>query len=306
MSSFNFMLKLTGNYTKVEESIFFPIGDSIKVLNHSVSFEYEYILNSINFVLFFGRNGDVFMSHGVADKNYLLRKDDEEGLAINKYKALFVPGPWLKNKILLHPDNKLLSEQIYCVGWPRLDALVDQQKIYNKNKDKNTKETLKVLWAPTHDARKHGKKKISTSSYPAFEKFIPLLNEKVDLNISLHPRNRQNKTPTGNALYEADVVIADFGTTVYEAWGLGIPVIFPHWILGKGVMRYRPGSAEAYIFENKIGYHPDSIEELLALLEKDLKIENDVVSFMSEYLPREFLGKSSEMCAKYLIQLANN
>jgi len=39
--------------------------------------------------------------------------------------------------------------------------------------------------------------------------------------------------PTMQPLVDADVVIADAGSTIYEAWALGKPVIFPDW-LGKG------------------------------------------------------------------------
>lgn len=303
MQNINFLHKDAGNYGQVERSIFDPIAVEIRKFGVDPSYEYAKIQNALNFALFFGREGDVFMSHGVADKNYLLRRADSGGLAINSLKALFVPGPWLKNKILHHPDNTLHADKIHCVGWPRLDDLKVAQEKYDVS-EKVQGEKIKVLWAPTHDARKHGKNQISTSSYPEFESFLAGLTEVADVSISLHPRNRKDKAPTGNEFLDADVIIADFGTTVYEAWALGKPVIFPYWIVGKGVMKYRPGSAEAYVFENEIGYHPASFNEMFSLIKGGgLKIDDKVSRFMEEYLPRKFLGVSSRVCAEKLISL---
>lgn len=304
MSTINFLHKETGNYGAVERSIFDPISDELSKRGYECTYEYSKNPKGLNFGLFFGRGSEVFMSHGVADKNYLFRKDDDVDLAINNLKALFVPGPWLKRKILAHPDVTLTQDKIYCVGWPRLDALLAAQKKYDAE-SKTLNGKLKVLWAPTHDARKHDKNQKSTSSYPEFESYVAKLNEEVDVVTSLHPRNRKNKKPTGNEFLDADVVIADFGTTVYEAWALGKPVIFPYWLVGEGVQKYRPGSAEAYIFEHKIGFHPNSFDEMLSLFQgKSLEVGNDVSSFMEDYLPSKFLGVSSKTCANQLISLS--
>ena len=71
------------------------------------------------------------------------------------------------------------------------------------------------MWAPTHDFRKRGEEKRSTSSYPDFDAFTAQMEERYDYHVSLHPRNRKKKRPTADLLVEADVVISDFGTIVY-------------------------------------------------------------------------------------------
>jgi CDP-glycerol glycerophosphotransferase len=120
----------------------------------------------------------------------------------------------------------------------------------------------------------------------------------------LHPRNRTDKVPTTQKLIEADYVVSDFGTLVYEAWALGKPVIFPRWILGDRVQQYLPGSAEGYIFEHRIGYHPDSFDEMMDILAGDPVITEDVDQFMESYLVNYRGGSSAGKIVKVLRRLA--
>ncbi len=121
----------------------------------------------------------------------------------------------------------------------------------------------RVLWAPTHNRRKRGETGRSTSSFPEFENYLRALSRFAWIDVSVHPRNRTDHTPTGASMPRADIVVADFGTTVYEAWALGKPVIFPRWLLADRIAEYLPGSAESYIFAERIGYHPDSFDEMV-------------------------------------------
>jgi hypothetical protein len=87
--------------------------------------------------------------------------------------------------------------------------------------------------------------------------------------VSLHPRNREDRTPTGNQLVWADVIVSDFGTMVYEAWALGKPVIFPRWAMDVDALISRnPLSAESYIYRNRIGLHPESFAEMQQMLDE--------------------------------------
>lgn len=292
----NFIVKRKQtNYYDVEMSL---ANEIMKHFDNEivVTFSNQYLDDSLNFSMFFGRGGDVFMSHGIADKNYLFKKDKDGNFEINKYKFVFVPGPWLKDKILSKKGIYLTSEQIVCVGWPRLDML---KNIYT---DKTVSIKKNVLWAPTHDAKKHGEKKESTSSYPVLENVLLTLNKNLfNVKNSLHPRNRKNKETTSDLLVNSDVIISDFGTMVYEAWLLGKPVVFPSWLISEGIQKYRKGSAEAYIFENKIGYHPSNEEEFLRLLEMDLVVEDDVLNFLEYYIPLDYRSCSGKLIANFLV-----
>jgi len=235
----------------------------------------------LNFSWFIRNKPDVLMSHGVADKDYYYIEDEDGKLYINSLKALLVPGEWMKKKLLRSKKVTLTEEQIIVCGWPRLDEL---RKLQADVEVSSTKEKIQLLWAPTHDKRKWGEEQKSTSSYPDFKVYAEELKKRYWLEESLHPRNRQDKKPTIDKLLEANVVVSDFGTMVYEAWALGKPVIFPRWILQDRVQMYIKYSAEAYIFENNIGYHPRSYEEMLSILDEGPIITEDVKVFMGEYL----------------------
>lgn len=256
----------------------------------------------LNFGLFVDKNRQVLMSHGVADKNYLLRRSPEGELRINRFEQVFVPGPWLRDKLLANEHVTLSPDQISCVGWPRLDFLLQQQS----RRKSGHREQLNLLWAPTHDWRKWGDEQVSCSSFPEFQPEFEALSKYYSTDVSLHPRNRRVKRPTSHKLIEADVVISDIGTMVYEAWALGKPVIFPTWLIGEYVLKYSSGSAEAHIFEHKIGYHPESPEQLRQILNDGPVITPDVTEFMEAYLPPSFNGISGRTVAQLLQDLAQS
>lgn len=229
-------------------------------------------------ITFFVRDkADIFMSHGLADKNYHTAHD-----TLDRFKLILVPGPWLKNKLVnLHGIHE---SKIACVGWPKLDPLFDTESKINT-------ETKTILWVPTHDqAESYADHPIS--SYPKLNEYMELLKsiENVNIVTSTHPRNRKDKEPTSNQLLNCDYVIADAGTTVYEAWALKKPVIFPDWICKKNIKRSLKTSAEEYIYDNNLGYHANDIDELVNYIKDDLFIEDDVTEFMEEYLPSKFNG----------------
>jgi CDP-glycerol glycerophosphotransferase (TagB/SpsB family) len=124
------------------------------------------------------------------------------------------------------------------------------------------------------------------------------------IDVSVHPRNRTDRTPTGASMPRADIVVADFGTTVYEAWALGKPVIFPRWLLADRIAEYMPSSAESHIFSERIGYHPDSFDELVDIVRSGPVLTPDVRSFMDDYLAPQYFGASSARVAEVLSAIA--
>lgn len=185
----------------------------------------DYRVGALNFCLFIRPKADVVMSHGVADKNYLWSSDGQGKRLANQRQDLLVPGEWLKRRLLESPAIKLGADRIHVVGWPRLDDLIGQVPPPSRRLIGDPKP--RVLWAPTHNRRKRGETGRSTSSFPAFENYLRVLSRFAWIDVSVHPRNRTDRTPTGASMPRADIVVADFGTTVYEAWALDKPVIFP-------------------------------------------------------------------------------
>lgn len=298
MTMINFVLDKSKNYELVQRDLINIIASHLN--SHYLAYSKENKINSaLNFTLFVRQPADVLMSHGVADKNYFTDIRDSEGdLFVNRFDAVLVPGQWMKRKLLAHPDIQLNESQIHCVGWPRLDLLRAQSTQPEKKQNRK-----KVLWAPTHDRAKKGLDQISTSSFPAFLEYLPLLEKFCDVRTSVHPRNRSNKKPTYEELLEADIVISDFGTLVYEAWALGKPVVFPGWINGELIQQFLPGSAEAHIYSQKIGCHASNIDELIDLIHIENSIGESVHEFMEDYLQNYHGGMSGLNVAKVLLQL---
>ncbi|HEX8233197.1 MAG TPA: hypothetical protein VF559_07630 [Caulobacteraceae bacterium] len=254
-----------------------------------------------NFSLFIARDPDVLMSHGAADKNYLYKKDEGGQRIINGMRHVLTPGPWLRERLLNSKSIKLSPSQIHSVGWPRLDDLLPLQQA----RPAEPRERPKVLWAPTHDYARRGVDELSTSSYPEFEQYLPRLREHFDVAVSLHPRNRSAKSPTVDQLIEADYVISDFGTMVYEAWALGKPVLFPTWIIGERIVEHLKTAAEAAIFRDRIGLHPNSIDEAIEMLRARPTLDSRTIAFRDEYLDPAYLGTSGRRVAELLLELSS-
>lgn len=296
------------NYKRVEANIYDELKRHLAPATWTESRRLAPGRNNIS--LFIRQPADFLLSHGAADKNYFIRKKPKGGYHLHDFKHVFVPGPWIKDKLLAHPDIEFAASQIHCVGWPRNDYLfrlreeMAAQRALQPDPVDAASKKLKVLWAPTHDFRKRGPERESTSTYPRFEEFTEILGNKYDYSISLHPRCRPQKRPTAELLVEADVVISDFGTMVYEAWSLGKPVIFPRWILGDRIVQYMPESAEGHIFAKNIGYHPQSFAELTDILDSGASIDRNVTAFMGQYLPSSTYGCSAKMVARTLRRLS--
>ncbi|PMR68335.1 hypothetical protein CR158_11710 [Halomonas heilongjiangensis] len=303
----NFVYRASKNYKSVENQILDLIKAELPDHIHRDTLKalYEPRANEVSFDLFIRGTADVLMSHGVADKNYMLIGDGDGGKLVNRRKHLLVPGPWLKRRLLKNQKIALLDNQIHCVGWPRLDQLLRLQaeRVENKDVDGIARKP-RVLWAPTHDRARRGDDQLSTSSYPEFEKYIPLLESKYEIETALHPRNRKSKKPTVDKLLDADYVISDFGTMVYEAWALGKPVIFPSWLIGDRIIEYLPGSAEALIFKKKIGLHATCIEDVIEFIDQGAGLDEKVHQFLDDYLSPEYRGCSSRRVAELLLQFS--
>lgn len=298
------------NYADVQSQLFAEIlqhlpADSYDVVARDAYVEREGVLS---FDMFIRGPAQVLMSHGVADKRYLFISGGEgpaRHRLINERKHVLVPGEWLKRRLLRHRGVELRDDQVHCVGWPRLDRLLRQQQALAATRvNAEPASRKKLLWAPTHDKNRRGEERDSTSSYPEFEQHLPALRELFDVDVSVHPRNRKSKKPTLNKLLEADIVVSDFGTMVYEAWALGKPVIFPHWLVGERIIHHLHGSAEAEIFSKRIGLHADSIDDLIGMAETATSPDANVMAFLNEYLDPRYTGSSGARIAQLLLTLA--
>ena len=288
----NFCWVFGKTYPGVQKQIFDLIESQLPpgVVTHTVE---DAITGAVNLSLFIrqGRelddahrvSADVILAHGIADKRYFFTQDSSTSLPLaNQYDYLLVPGAWHVNRLIegtyrRNPHYQITVEQhqIIKVGWLRLDSLVSE----SETRDREPHHRLRVLWAPTHNVKPGSNEKsideIAPSSLPGFKPHVKSTAARYIFRVSLHPRNRSDRTPTGNQLVWSDVVISDFGTMVYEAWALGKPVIFPRWAIDVDTLINRnPLSAESYIYRNRIGLHPESYEEMIEMLDE---IQNQLI-----------------------------
>jgi hypothetical protein len=345
----NFCWGFGKTYPGVQKQIFDLIESQLPpgVVTHTVE---DAVAGAVNLSLFIrqGRElddahrvaADVILAHGIADKRYFFTQDSSTLMPLaNEYEYLLVPGSWHVNRLIegtyrRNPHYQITVEhhQIKKVGWLRLDPLISESKI----PDREPHHRLRVLWAPTHNVKPRSNEKsideIAPSSLPGFKTHVRNTAARYIFRVSLHPRNRSDRTPTGNQLVWSDVVISDFGTMVYEAWALGKPVLFPRWVIDvETLINRNPLSAESYIYRNRIGLHPDSYEEMLEMLDEiqqqlvgsrlirlakrvtriktrrknsiDLR-GNGVAEFIDHYIDPEHRGSDAARTAQVLTEIA--
>ncbi len=220
----------------------------------------------LNLSMFIREPGEVFLSHSLADRNYLLIGDGASRF-LNRFSLVCVPGSFTRDRLLNTPAITLRPDQIVAMGHPRIDVLRRMQQDHAPP-EPLPEGRLRVLYAPAHGGHmlRDG---AQLSTWPDFAPHLEDLAQQHEVVTRLHPRDRQgDKAILGAELLDCDVLITDVSSAMFEAWALGKPVIFPRWLMQDKVERRYPGSAEAHICAERIGLHPDSPEEMLALLDQ--------------------------------------
>lgn len=250
------------------------------------------------------RETAVFISHGIADKNW-------RNTTGTFYRANFVSGPSWTRRLL---DHQAPAHAIFEVGYPKLDPL------FQARSDRPENKRPVVVWAPTHggggvkywDLAPIPENQPDTpnawrSSWWHRDEVLELLAE-FDVIEAPHPRHRADRKATFEEYVGADVVVADGGSTIYEAWALGIPVVFPSWLTMLGNTTVAAiGSMEETIYRNRIGRHA-LLPEMLAPLVRDAVDVGITVAehdFIEPILPAAYRGEGGRMHAETLIDLAN-
>ena len=234
---------------------------------------------------------DVFMSHGIGDKDYWT------GPHIADYKFALVPGRAWKERMRLTG----YKGEIFEVGYTKLDPLFQGEYVRTERKKPY------VVWAPTHG---YVSKHRGRSSYPQCLTLINEIPSIYEKHLALHPTSKINKGKnqdvTMQALIDADVVIADAGSTLYEAWALGKPVIFPDWLCKADILKhFGPDNLEYHIYSQNIGYHAKDMEHLIKLIDIALHggMRQPEIEFIEDIFPAKFRGVSGMNSAIALKQI---
>lgn len=230
-------------------------------------------------------NCQVFIPHGIADKNY--RNADK----VNAFEYVFVSGPAWVDKLVRQGFPR---DRILVGGYTKLDP------VFQGKYEQTRRTSCVILYAPTHGAIPE------VSLDGRFEQYLPHLEEYYVVIHAPHPAQvtgqKNGGQVTMQALVDADIVITDAGSLVYEAWALGKPVVFPSWLTKEGVLGRFSGSFEEQIYREEIGYHATDYNDLLRHLKRAalFGIDDRAVSFIEQIFPVELRGRSGEVTANLL------
>lgn len=154
-----------------------------------------------------------FIAHGIADKGNWLYRETDYALAPNDFIA------------------ERCGAEAFVVGWPHLDALFDGTLT-----PAPPGERPRVLYAPTLSRLTRG---IDVPSSRTHAEDILKALEVFDVTFSDHPHHSGAGVTPLQAYLDADVIVADYGSTLHIAVGLGKPVV-----LAPGSGEPRKGSLE--------------------------------------------------------------
>lgn len=244
--------------------------------------------------------GGVLISHGIADKNI------RRGYRLEQFSHVVVPGPAFADRLL---STGVPARQIVELGYPKLDPLFRSQVNPRQHDGR-----VRVVYAPTHggggelahmnDTEPTGRKSSRCTTWWERDKVLGLLDrERFDVVLAPHPRHRPDRQATFAEYIGADVVIADGGSTIYEGWALGIPVVLPAWLAAAG--NQSRGGFEGYIYYNRIGYHAQRPAQLapLVLQAATEGMRQPETAFIDGILPPAYRGKSGQLHAEFLTDL---
>ncbi len=177
-------------YDKIIDRIIDPI---IKFIPGATR-QLEYLEGGVN-VSFFHEtmpHKGVFMSHGIADKNW------RDAPFIFDYEYICVSGPLWEQKMI---SQGIPKEKILVNGYTKLDALFEE-----KTAKKANSNGINLLFAPTYSG---------FSKVAIHHNFLNELNLPDDIKIieSIHPGNDRYSI-TYEQFKNTDVVISDCGSTL--------------------------------------------------------------------------------------------
>lgn len=246
----------------------------------------------------------VFISHGLACKGWR-----NPARMAGQWDYITVSGPAWSLKYL---DGRGIDpNRIVEVGYTKLDPIFNGE-IAAPERDGR----IRVVWAPTHGGGGEkqpgvtGSPEMKASAFSSHHRGDEIMGNlpasEFDVVIAKHPRHRPDARSTLAEYVGADVVIADGGSTIYEAWALDIPVVFPSWMTAAAFTGSRL-TFEGDIYTDRIGYHVDDPADLAAVVElaAETGITDAERNFIEPIFPRKYRGCSGRMHAEALDDIAS-
>ncbi|MFA5324505.1 MAG: hypothetical protein WC373_17645 [Smithella sp.] len=229
----------------------------------------------------------IYIPHGIADKG--LR---DVGL-INKQIVSLYNGPAAVSELIRKGAK---PEKLKVVGYPLLD------EYFEKRKNRSVNKKMKVAWCPTHAPTDLSVRDLRTS-YRRFNAAY-LQNYGFDVITSLHPHNQdcRNYKISVENFYDADAVISDTSSVIYEALALGIPVILTKWLVKeiygteRDIYSRKKGNEVCWLANS-----PEEIVTYLNRIKAGLGQGPNAKEFMAGVFPEELRGRSGKKAAEVLL-----
>lgn len=244
----------------------------------------------------------VQISHGIASKTYRTR------LKVKDFSFVVVPGPALHREVRV---SGVSQRKLRMLGYPKLDP-IHRGAVASPWPARDGR--IRVLWAPTHgggsERHPEGNRAApgsAATTWWAREGLLGLLDPERHLVMEApHPRHSPGRRATLEQYVGADVVIADGGSTMYEAWCVGLPVVFADWLTAQRNLTRAGGSTlEARVYGEQIGWHADQPAEFARTVDHAaaVGISDHERRFSKEVLPSEYRGVGGKMHAAFLTSL---
>ena len=224
---------------------------------------------------------DMYISHGWNQKPIGNWFDQT-----NAFSHIGVPGPMVRDFLL---EKGIPESKIHIVGHPGMDTVLNGMV----PKEIHTEKPILVV-------------ALSLSSYIGqwqdISECFPA-DIKRDFMIVNIPHPVLGWRLARDVLQQASVCISDWSGTIFEAWSLGVPVVFPSWMKTKVITA--PGSPIQVIYENQIGYHCQSEEKLEETIRQASAegITQEENKFLDGYFPPELRGRSGDEAAKQIMTI---
>jgi len=244
----------------------------------------------------------VMISHGIADKNY------RSAWRAVHYTYTVYPGPALADRAIA---DGLDPRRVRVLGYPKLDPIFAGE-VVSPWPERDGR--IRVLWAPTHgggserfpEGRRDAPGAQATTWWHR-DTILRLLDPDRHLVMEApHPRHSPGRQATFAQYVGADVVIADGGSTIYESWALGLPVVFPRWLTAhRNLTRAGGRLLEHDVYERRAGWHADSPDQLADLVDRAAAegISDLERRFAHWVLPEELRGHGGKLHAEFLMEV---
>lgn len=245
---------------------------------------------------------DFHLSHGFMQKLF-----EPAPARLKKFAFIGVPGPMVRDCLV---ERGVPAGQIVIAGHPGMDDEFRRQKafaadghlkeFYGQHIIRDARLAAKnpkpvVIWAPSHSAFLGDYVKPPVVFTRALEADFTIIKTE-------HPARSCSPVLARELFHYTKAVVGDASGTIFEAWSMGLPVVFPDWLIGEYVEAQCAGMPLGRIYSEGIGRHvmtpedfPDAVREAVAegITEREQQ-------FVDEYFPPELRGQSGLAVARFL------